>query len=177
MVSRCNLVEGHERKFDLSILRAFGTKCFFMLTLQMKGGLKRAMGPKAQLGAIIGIEDNMPAYRVYDFNPRGKIRKIPFAHEGHFPFRDYANWSEEEKNLPDSFLPSLEAKADPTEWERYGFGPKELSEFNSGHDENVSVSLPASGVFHSSATLSPIPLGGGGGGEGGRDSLRVPGTD
>src|SRR5690348_11931956 len=90
------VLEGHDRKFDLNLLRAFGTKCFFMLTVAKKKGLKLAMGPKAQLGALIGIEDNMPAYRVYDFKPRGKIRKIPFAqivtHEGHFPFRSFANW-------------------------------------------------------------------------------------
>jgi hypothetical protein len=74
LLSHTNLLEGHTRQYDLSILRAFGTKCFFMLTIEKKGGKKLAMGPKAQFGAIIGIEDNMAAYRVFDFNPRGKIR-------------------------------------------------------------------------------------------------------
>ena len=45
--------------------------------------------------------DNMPAYRVYDFEQRGVIRQIPFVHvvthEGHFPFRDFSKWSDEEK--------------------------------------------------------------------------------
>ena len=113
-LSRRNILEGDSRVFDLSTLRAFGTKCFFMLTVQKKGGKKLAMGPKARAGVIIGIEDNMPAYRVLEMNPRGKAHRIPFAqtvtHEGHFPFKDYTNWEEDEKRLPKSFLPSLEAK-------------------------------------------------------------------
>ncbi len=136
LLSRTNLLEGHTRQYDLSILRAFGTKCFFMLTIEKKGGRKLAMGPKAQFGAIIGIEDNMAAYRVFDFNPRGKIRKIPFAqivtHEGHFPFRDGKQWTEEEKDLPESFIPSVVARSDPGEWSRYDFNDDEKSELNMG---------------------------------------------
>jgi hypothetical protein len=79
-LSHTSILEGHSRKFDLSNLRAFGTKCYFMLTVQKKGGAK------AKLGAIVGIEDNMPAYRVFDFEQRDKPKKIPFAqvvtHEG-----------------------------------------------------------------------------------------------
>ena len=78
-ISRRSILEGHTRKFDLSTLRAFGTKCFFMLTVQKKGGKKLALGPKAKAGVIIGIEDNMPAYRVLEMNPRGKAHRIPFA--------------------------------------------------------------------------------------------------
>ena len=90
-ISRLALLEGHQRKFDLSILRAFGTQCYWMLTVQKKGGKKLAMLPKAQAGVIIGVEDNMPAYRVLDLEKRS-VRKIPFAqtitHEGCFPFRN-----------------------------------------------------------------------------------------
>ena len=132
MVSRTNLLEGHDRRFDLSILRAFGTKCFFMLTLEKKGGRKLAMGPKAQLGAIIGIEDNMPAYRVYDFNPRGKVRRIPRSQistvELQFPFRDGSTWTQEEKELPESFIPNMEAKLNPDEFKRYDFSKDEIAQ-------------------------------------------------
>ena len=134
VVSRLNLLEGHERKFDISILRAFGTKCFFMLTVEKKGGKKMALAPKARLGAIVGIEDNMSAYRVFDFEHRGKIRRIPFAqivtHEGHYPFRDVSQWSTEEKELPVSFVPSMEARCDDAEWRRYGFTPAQVEELN-----------------------------------------------
>jgi len=42
-LSRTALLEGHTRQFDLSILRAFGTECYWMLTLQKKRGRKQAM--------------------------------------------------------------------------------------------------------------------------------------
>ncbi len=107
-----------------------------MLTLEKKGGKKKAMFPKAKLGVIVGIEDNMPAYRVYDFEQRGVIRKIPFAqvvtHEGHYPFKDWANWSEEEKDLPESFIPSLDARNDIGEWRRFGFSRIEEEELGYG---------------------------------------------
>ena len=37
---------------------------FLHVDAQKKGGKKDAVGAKARLGAIIGIEDNMAAYRV-----------------------------------------------------------------------------------------------------------------
>ena len=114
----------------------FGTKCFFMLTVEKKGGKKDAVGPKAQLGAVLGIEDNMAAYRVFDFNPHGKMRKIPFAqivtHEGHYPFRNWSRWTAEEKELPDSFVPSFEARCNPEEWNRFNFSADETEELDSG---------------------------------------------
>lgn len=61
-ISRTAVLEGHTRPFDLSILRAFGTECYWMLTLQKKGGRKAAMHPKANAGILVGIEDYMPAY-------------------------------------------------------------------------------------------------------------------
>src|SRR6185437_11681573 len=89
-------------------------------------------GAKAKLGAIIGIEDNMPAYRVFDFDPRGKIHKIPFAqittHEGHFPFRAWSRWTEEEKELPESFIPTVDVRSDRREWDRYRFDDCDIAE-------------------------------------------------
>ena len=89
--SRTSTLEGHHRRYDLSILRAFGTKCHFLLTAQKKGGRKLAVDAKGRLGIIFGIEDAMPAYRVLDVQMR-KVRCIPFAqlisHEGHYPFRN-----------------------------------------------------------------------------------------
>jgi hypothetical protein len=125
-----------------------------MLTVEKKGGKKKAMFPKARLGAIVGIEDNMPAYRVYDFEQGGVIRKIPFAqvvtHEGHFPFRDGAKWTAEEKELPISFIPSVDAKNDVLEWSRYGFSEAEQVELDLG------APIPSSGPFVDLAE----PLGG-----------------
>ena len=102
-LSRTALMENTQREYDLSIMRAFGTKCHFLLTVQKKKGKKLAVEAKGQLGAIIGIEDNMPAYRVYEFES-DKVRKIPFVqlvtHEGHYPFRDAKLWRDEDKELP-----------------------------------------------------------------------------
>jgi len=78
LLSRVSLLEGHTRRFSLDVLRAFGTKCHYMLTLQKKGGLKLALHEKARLGAILCIEDGMAAYRVLDMETR-EARRIPFA--------------------------------------------------------------------------------------------------
>ena len=108
-LSRTSILEGHQRQYDLNVLRAFGTKCHFLLTPQKKGGLKLALEAKGRLGIILGIEDNMPAYRVYDLSKR-RVARIPFAqlisHEGHFPFRDRSLWSDEDQAaLPFMLLP------------------------------------------------------------------------
>jgi len=130
-ISRLALHEGHERSYDMSIFRAFGTKCHFLLTLQKKGGLKMAVQTKGRLGAIIGVEDNMPAYRVLEI-PARAVRVIPFvqlvSHEGHYPFRDTKVWKDEEKALPISFMPSREAELDADEWTRYDFAKKHIDE-------------------------------------------------
>jgi hypothetical protein len=162
-LSRTALLEGHQRSYDISNFRAFGTKCFWMLTLEKKGGRKEAIGAKARPGAIVGIEDNMPAYRVYDFELRG-ARKIPFAqvitHEGHFPFRKAERWTAEEKDLPDSFIPSLEAHADAEEWRKFRFSDEEAREL----EENV-LHIPTSSSAMSSherggspPSFPPIPV-------------------
>ena len=75
-LSRTSLLEGHTRKYDLSHLRAFGTSCYYMLTVVKKGGKKDAMGPKARHGVIIGIEDNMPAYRVSTWRGGSLLHKL-----------------------------------------------------------------------------------------------------
>ena len=128
MLSHTALLEGHQRKYDLSNLRAFGTKCFWMLTISKKGGKKLAVGPKAKLGVIMGYEDNMAAYRVYDPD-RQIIHKIPFSqvitHEGHYYFRNGATWSAEEKESPESFIPTLEAIETPDEWRRFNFSDEQ----------------------------------------------------
>ena len=119
-LSRTSILEGHQRQYDLNVLRAFGTKCHFLLTPQKKGGLKLALEAKGRLGIILGIEDNMPAYRVYDLSKR-RVARIPFAqlisHEGHFPFRDRSLWSDEDKEaLPFMLLPE-EARTDEVQTE------------------------------------------------------------
>ena len=91
-LSRRSILENTDRKYDLSDLRAFGTKCHWMRTVAKKGGRKRAMHPKAFPGVILGIEHDMPAYRVLDLSDEKKgAMQVPFAqvitHEGVFPFK------------------------------------------------------------------------------------------
>ena len=92
---------------------------------------KEAIGPKGKLGVLVGIEDNMPAYRVLDLE-RGAIKKIPFSqlitHEGHYPFKSYAHWTEAERELPESFIPTLESYQDSAEWRRFQFQANDLDE-------------------------------------------------
>ena len=62
------------------------------------------------------------------------MRRIPFAqiitHEGHFPFKDWSKRSDEQKSLPASFIPSLDARNDAQEWARYKFSEEELEELD-----------------------------------------------
>ena len=137
-VSRLALLEGHSRQYDLTILRAFGTKCHFLLTLQKKGGKKMAVQAKGRLGVILSIEDNMPAYRVMELDGDRKVRSIPFAqlvsHEGHYPFKNIDLWTSGEKGLPGSFMPSREAQLEPEEWERFAFAPEHCEELGATLD-------------------------------------------
>lgn len=131
-----------------------------MLTLQKKGGHKDAVGPKAKLGVIMGIQDGMPAYRVLSFENREKLMKIPFAqvvsHEGHYPFRDYNQWTEEEKLLPESFIPSIQAHGNDEEWKKFSFLPAEVSELEGSmlFAPAAPVSREATGSATGSATAS-----------------------
>ena len=155
-LSRTSILEGTSRKYDLTVLRAFGTKCHFLLTLQKKKGKKLAVEAKGQLGAILGIEDGMPAYRVFDFET-SKVRKIPFAqticHEGHYPFNDPKLWKEEDHDLPISFLPTEDVGEVPEELERYHFEDAQLSE--------MTWSMSPRGVLLPSTpptvTSTPVP--------------------
>lgn len=113
------------------MLRAFGTKCHFLLTVQKKGGRKLAVEAKGRLGIVIGIEDHMPAYRVLDIEYH-KVRRIPFAqlitHEGHYPFRNYDLWTDEEKKLPASFTPTPDTLECNDELSKYNLSDEQFSE-------------------------------------------------
>ena len=93
----------------------------------------------------------MPAYRVFDFEQRGKIRKNPFAqvvtHEGQYPFREISSWSDEAKTATRSFIPSLEAQWHPEEVHRYNFSPSQLEELQ----YVAAVPIP-------SVPVTPAPL-------------------
>ena len=127
-LSRLAILEGHTRLYDLDVLRAFGTKCHYLLTLQKKSGLKMAVQTKGELGAIMGIEDDMAAYRVWNFRKR-KLCNIPFSqvvtHEGHYPFKDYKLWGDEDKELPISFAPVDGEGLEEDEWDKYKYTDEE----------------------------------------------------
>lgn len=165
ILSRMAILEGHSRLYDLGVMRAFGTKCHYLLTLQKKGGLKQALNEKARLGVILCMEDNMPAYKVMDMQSR-RILKIPFAqittHEGHYPFKNYSNWVEEEKLLPVHFMPIAEAETVKDEWESYRFSELEIAA-SPARDTNmqnipspdVPAVLPNAGMENQPTTQPP----------------------
>ena len=60
-LSRTSLLEGTQREYKLDHLRAFGSKCHYLLTVQKKGGKKEAVQEKGRKAILMGIENNMPA--------------------------------------------------------------------------------------------------------------------
>ena len=116
-----------------------------------------AVQAKGRLGAILGIEDNMPAYRVIELESR-TMRSIPFAqivsHEGHYPFRNYELWNSEEKELPTSFIPTREAQLESDEWHRYKFARTHCEELGAAFE--VPVWPPVSGSTPPVSASAPV---------------------
>lgn len=163
--SRTAILENHEYTFDVKNLRAFGTKCYWLLTLEKKGGKKQALLPKAKAGVIIGIEDGMPAYRVFDLEKR-KMRRIPFAqaitHEGCYPFRDSKNLTPEEHSLPPSFLLTPESFVEKEvvssdDAELWGARDEDDDVYDSHSVGHLSTGGVSSSAPHSSTVLPAPP--------------------
>ena len=140
-MSRKNRLEGHKRPFNLEHLMAFGTAATCYIPVIRRSGGKQPGQRRSFKGAIIGYEENMEAYRVWDFSDK-KIRVVSYCfavcHEGFYPFKDKTNWPPESVGGPSSFAPSIKSILDSGEWLAYGFTEEETDEVLS------KIPIPAS---------------------------------
>ena len=90
-ISRKNLLEGNRRPFNLEHLMAFGTATTCYVPVQRRQGGKQPAQSRSFKGAILGYVENMPAYRIWNFETH-EARSVSFnftiCHEGYYPFRD-----------------------------------------------------------------------------------------
>lgn len=124
-----------------------------------------AVEAKGQLGILLGIEDNMAAYRVLDVELR-KVRLIPFTqlitHEGHYPFRSYHIWTADERAMPASFTPTPETMESVLELGKYHMSDEEVAELyfmprSSAHPEEADARGRAAPSATSAPTPTPVP--------------------
>ena len=129
------VLEPGSRPFNLNWLVPFGTLCTCYIPKEKRVGGETPAQKRSFKGAVIGYEENMDAYRVYDFEAK-KIRQISFSfaivQEGFFPFRNRKEWEKDWGEEPVSFYPTRESVLDEKEWEGFGFSGEEEGEVLSG---------------------------------------------
>jgi hypothetical protein len=74
--SRKNLIQGNRHKPDLNKLMAFGTAATCYIPPAQRIGGKEPGQRKSFHGVIVGYEDKMPAYRVWDI--KGRVLFLQF---------------------------------------------------------------------------------------------------
>ena len=108
--SRKNLLEGSRRPPDLEKLMAFGTAATCYVPKESRKGGKEPAQRRYFRAAILGYEETMPAYRVWDLAAKCiKLVSYNFTicHEGYYPFREKHNWPPDFLEDPDCFSPTL----------------------------------------------------------------------
>jgi hypothetical protein len=129
-LSRKNVLEGNQRKFNLDHLMAFGTACICHIPKERRLEAKTPVQKKSFKGVIVGYAENgsMEAYRVWDLEDR-KFRLMSYAFtvamEGYYPFKDRSKWLSEWEKVPVSFQPTLVSALNEDEWTMYRFGEEE----------------------------------------------------
>jgi len=113
-ISRKNLLEGNRRPYNIKHLMAFGTAATCYIPSQNREGGKSPGQRRFFRGAIVGYEENMPAYRVWDFSSKC-VRCVSFnftvAHEGFYGFKDKTIWAGPDEKLPELFYPTGDLRA------------------------------------------------------------------
>jgi hypothetical protein len=147
--SRRNLLEGNRKPYDLERLMPFGTAATAYVPVESRRGGKHPAQRKSFQAIILGYEDNMPAYRLWDIEAK-KVRLNSFAfticHEGFYPFRERNNWSEEWEKGPQNFSPVADGVLTLAEWKKYEFSDEEVG--------NVMAQAPQL-LVHAPADVSP----------------------
>ena len=146
-VSSRDKLEGTVRPFNLMYLQAFGTACVCYIPYARRETGKGPAQRKAFKGAIVGYTENMPAYRVWDFDAL-VIRDVSYSftvcQEGYFPFRDRANWPPGALSDPVTFYPTLETFLDQEQWKAFGYDSEEAKEVLQDRAPSRSLALDKS---------------------------------
>jgi hypothetical protein len=123
-LSRKNLLEGNDKPFPLDRLMAFGTAVTCYIPVERRRGGKEPGQRRSFNGALMGYEEGMPAYRVWDLLER-IIKLVSYVfticHEGFYPMRDKAHWPEEWTQCPHVFSPVYDGVLSMGEWWKFGF--------------------------------------------------------
>ena len=110
---------------------AFGTATTCYVPVQRRQGGKQPAQRRSFKGAILGYVENMPAYRIWNFETQ-EARSVSFnftiCHEGYYPFRDQKNWPPEAILDPACFSPTIEGVLSSTEWKKFSFDEEDAEE-------------------------------------------------
>ncbi len=130
-LSKKNLLEGSSRAFNLERLMAFGTATTCYVPVEQRRGGKHPAQRRSFKGVLLGYEENMPAYRIWDLEAK-KARSVSYnftiCHEGYYPFRDKNQWPPEAKEDPSNFSPVVDGILSTLEWKKFDFNAQETNE-------------------------------------------------
>ena len=123
-VSRKNLLQGNTKPFPLERLMAFGTAATCYIPLEKRRGGKEPAQRRSFQGVLVGYEEGMPAYRVWDLEAH-TVKAVSYVfticHEGYYPLRDKTHWDSEWHHAPYTFSPVQDGLLTLGEWSRYDF--------------------------------------------------------
>ena len=106
MRSRRAILRDDPKEFDLENLRPFGCEAWAWLPKEVRAGYKSHVQLKARHGIMLGVQDGMNAYRLWDPAKR-KVFFAAFQHvvtnEACFPWRDKKLWGKDELSEPLTF--------------------------------------------------------------------------
>ena len=130
-ISRQNLLMGLKRPFNLDHLMAFGTTTTCYVPEERRRGGKHPAQRRSFKGALLGYVENMPAYRIWDFESR-TIRSVSYnftiCHEGYYAFKEGLPLPDECLSDPENFSPVLNGVLSTREWKKYAFDPEDIAE-------------------------------------------------
>ena len=129
--SRKNLLQGNRHPFPLERLMAFGTAATCYVPKERRDDGKSPSQRRSFHGVIMGYEDGMPAYRIYDLETH-TIKKVSYnftiCHEGFYPFKDKKNLPTGASDGPLHFAPTTGSVMSPVEYKKFSFSPEEEEE-------------------------------------------------
>ena len=158
--SRRNLLEGSRRPFNLERLMAFGTAATCYVPKEQRKGGKEPAQRRSFHAVILGYEEVMPAYRVWDLETR-RIKLVSYnftiCHEGYYPFRDKINWPAEFMDDPENFSPLFGGVLTLPQFKRFEFDAEEAEEVMSKAPDLI-VSRPDPELKTHAIAKAPEPL-------------------
>ena len=156
LISRRNLLQGDSRPFNLDRLQAFGTMTTCYIPAKSRTGGKHPAQRRSFQGLLLGYEETMPAYRIWDLQAK-TIRCVSYnftiCHEGYYPFRDKKLWPEICLADPVNFSPIIDGVLRTTDWRKFAFDDEDSNEIF-----RQAPGLVVDGVDERAPLATPPPL-------------------